>query len=318
MQFFQIIGTQRSGSNLLRLILNEFSEIYAPHPPHLLSNFYPIKDKYQNGDMLINDMIDWVKKNPVKWDIVPSKKSIENLINEKNVFQIFKAIYSYSNPKFWCCKSLDNFNFYNNNSFKNLDPIYIYIYRDGRDVASSFKKASIGEKHIYHIAKKWNRDQRKCLELKYSIDKYNFFSIRYEDLLEDPRLIIKNFCKKYGIIYNEKFLDFYKSKESKKTSDSGGQWKNLSKPLIKNNMNKYKKELTKEEILIFESINKTELLKLGYKLENHESKIDFTYSEEEVRTFDLINSKLKIKANNNQSSFEKNLIQKQKNILKFN
>ena len=83
-------------------------------------------------------------------------------------------------------------------------------------------------------------------------------------------------------------------------------------------MNKYKKELTKEETLIFESINKTELLKLGYKLENHESKIDFTYSEEEVRTFDLINSKLKIKANNNQSSFEKNLIQKQKNILKFN
>ena len=83
-------------------------------------------------------------------------------------------------------------------------------------------------------------------------------------------------------------------------------------------MNKYKKELTKQEILIFESINKIELLKLGYKLENHESKIDFTYSEEEVRTFDLINSKLKIKANNNQSSFEKNLIQKQKNILKFN
>ena len=41
-------------------------------------------------------------------------------------------------------------------------------------------------------------------------------------------------------------------------------------------MNKYKKELTKEEILIFESINKIELLKLGYKLENHESKIDFT------------------------------------------
>ena len=40
-------------------------------------------------------------------------------------------------------------------------------------------------------------------------------------------------------------------------------------------MNKYKKELTKEEILIFESINKIELLKLGYKLENHESKIVF-------------------------------------------
>ena len=151
MQFFQIIGTQRSGSNLLRLILNEFSEIYAPHPPHLLSNFYPIKDKYQNGDMLINDMIDWVKKNPVKWDIVPSKKSIEKLINEKNVFQIFKALYSYSNPKFWCCKSLDNFNFYNNNSFKNLDPIYIYIFIVMAEMSLRLSKKHQSVKSIYII-----------------------------------------------------------------------------------------------------------------------------------------------------------------------
>ncbi len=30
-----MIGTQRSGSNLLRLMLNQLPEIAAPHPPSL-------------------------------------------------------------------------------------------------------------------------------------------------------------------------------------------------------------------------------------------------------------------------------------------
>ena len=40
MKFFQLIGTQRSGSNLFRLMLNEFDEVFAPHPPHILETFY--------------------------------------------------------------------------------------------------------------------------------------------------------------------------------------------------------------------------------------------------------------------------------------
>ena len=45
MKFFQFIGTQRSGSNLLRLMLNQLEGIYAPHPPHILKTFYPLNTK---------------------------------------------------------------------------------------------------------------------------------------------------------------------------------------------------------------------------------------------------------------------------------
>ena len=31
-----MIGTQRSGSNLLRLMVNQAPDIAAPHPPHIL------------------------------------------------------------------------------------------------------------------------------------------------------------------------------------------------------------------------------------------------------------------------------------------
>ena len=48
MKYIQLIGTQRSGSNLLRLMLNQLDEICAPHPPHILSVFLPILSKYGN------------------------------------------------------------------------------------------------------------------------------------------------------------------------------------------------------------------------------------------------------------------------------
>ena len=318
MQFFQLIGTQRSGSNLFRLMLNQFEEIYAPHPPHLLTTFHKLKNKYNDIDELISDMIKWVKFNPVKWNNIPSKQKIKDIIKEENIFEIFKAIYTIENPKFWCCKSLQNFIFFSDENFKKLNPIYVYIYRDGRDVASSFKKAPIGEKHIYNIAKKWNEDQKKCFEIKKKTDKYNFFSVKYEELLINPELIISNFCEKYGLTYNDKFINYYKSGESKKASISGDLWKNLSKPLIRDNKEKYKKELTVNEILIFESINNLELSKLGYQLINSDSDLNFSFTFEEINRFDNINSELKIKAYENLSDHEKKIIEEQKRIISSN
>ena len=127
MQFFQLIGTQRSGSNLFRLMLNEFDDIYAPHPPHLLSTFYHLQKNYNDFDKLVSDMVKWVKFNPIKWNNVPSEKTIKNHIKDNNIFEVFRVIYTHSNPKFWCCKSLQNFRFNNDPNFKKLQPIYIYI-----------------------------------------------------------------------------------------------------------------------------------------------------------------------------------------------
>ena len=44
-----MIWIQRSGSNLLRLMLNELPEIAAPHPPHILQRMMPLVPRY--GDL---------------------------------------------------------------------------------------------------------------------------------------------------------------------------------------------------------------------------------------------------------------------------
>ena len=48
-----IVGTERSGSNLLRVILNAHSRIDVPHPPHILKYFSSLAHRY--GDLSLDE-----------------------------------------------------------------------------------------------------------------------------------------------------------------------------------------------------------------------------------------------------------------------
>jgi hypothetical protein len=69
-----MIGTQRSGSNMLRLMLNQQPAIAAPHPPHILERFMPILPLYgdlqsdRNFDRLVDDVCRMIELNPVSWE----------------------------------------------------------------------------------------------------------------------------------------------------------------------------------------------------------------------------------------------------------
>ncbi len=108
-------------------MLNEFDDIYAPHPPHLLSTFYHLQKNYNDFDKLVSDMVKWVKFNPIKWNNVPSEKTIKNHIKDNNIFEVFRVIYTHSNPKFWCCKSLQNFRMLLHHSRMHLSEKNIFI-----------------------------------------------------------------------------------------------------------------------------------------------------------------------------------------------
>ena len=66
-----MIGTQRSGSILLRLMLNQLPEVAAPHPPHILQRLMPMVAGYgdlggdANFERLVDDVCRLVELNPV-------------------------------------------------------------------------------------------------------------------------------------------------------------------------------------------------------------------------------------------------------------
>lgn len=298
----QIIGTQRSGSNLLRVILDQSQQIASPHPPHILVTFVPLLDLYgflteQKYKTLINDVVNYVKANPVPWDGVALDEAwiFENS-QTYSLFEINRLVYETAaiakKAKYWCCKSMANVHYAAELEKHSPNLKYIYLYRDGRDVALSFKKAIVGEKHIYHLAKQWFKDQSACIALDKKTNTDRFFSLNYEELIANPAEVIQSLCKFLGIDYSAKMLDFHNSKESQATANAGEMWENLAKPIIKDNTGKYRKALSVEEISIFECINAQTLTSLGYALDDPENQVK-SISAEEIEGYNLENDLLK-------------------------
>ncbi len=302
-QGIQMIGTQRSGSNLLRVILDEIDGITAPHPPHILQRFLPLLPKYGNLSIpshfcrLAEDVCSLVRFNPVPWEgVVIDTCQIIQSCKVPTLYELFRVIYETAaiqhQDSFWLCKSMKNVYYATEMECAGLHPYYIYLYRDGRDVALSFQKAVVGEKHIYALARNWMKDQEEALRLQEYIPAERFFSLSYENLVTDPVGMTRKLCRFLGVNYSDRAMEYYKSRESLNTAMAGKMWSNVTKPIMKNNIFKFLHELSPENTIIFESVAGEMLKKLGYPLYVPAASLR-SFTEEEIVQFMEENERLK-------------------------
>ena len=300
-----MIGTQRSGSNLLRLMLNQLTEIASPHPPHILERMFPLMEFYgtfdndENYYKLIDDVCRLVELNPVQWSGMSfDRHEIAKKAKNRSLLGVYAAIHDMytesQGAKTWCCKSLANIKYIEEIEEHFNNPKYIYLYRDGRDVALSFQKAVVGEKHIYNIANGWAATQNMALNFKELIDENRFYCVSYEQLTQQPEETARSLCAFLGTDYVPQMLDFHKSNEAKNAAKSSDLWGNVTSPILKNNSKKYMSEMTLTDITIFESIAGKVLDALGYERSCVFSGEEKTFSADEIEDFNNQNRRKKL------------------------
>ena len=290
----------------MRLILNQFREISAPHPPHILKTFIPLLDQYQNlksrdnFEFLVKDVCEYVNENPVPWsNIKLQTREVTRKCNKPDLFEIFRAVYELKaendDADIWCCKSTFNAEFAYDLEAHGIKPIYVYLYRDGRDVAASFRKTIVGPKHIYHIAKEWKRDQEMAKDVLKLVGKERFFSVKYEQLITDPEKALFGLCQKIGVKFDPKVETYYNSEESMNTARAGKMWENLTKPIMRGHYGLYKKELAEEDIRLFERLAGEVLVDLGYNnVEISGADCNQEFTSDQLQAFDRINEEMKV------------------------
>jgi hypothetical protein len=304
MQPIFMIGMQRSGSNMLRLMLNQLGEIASPHPPHILQRLHPLLDCYnnladsENFSVLADDVCRLVELNPVPWENVTlDREEVISRCRENSLVALHGAVYDICAESWgaqtWCCKSLENIRYVDEieDYFKN--PKYIYLYRDGRDVALSFQKAVVGDKHIYHIARGWMELQEIALELQEKIEPERLIPISYEELTSDTASAAKKLCAFLGVPYTDAMLDFHRSDEAKRAAGSSTLWDKVTQPVMKNNTRKFLQEASEEEIRIFESVAGHVLDKLGYERVHIHPGMEQQFTPQEIAQFSAQNEHLK-------------------------
>jgi len=299
-----MIGTQRSGSNLLRLMVNQLSDVAAPHPPHILQRIMPIAGSY--GDLsrplafshLVEDICRLVELNPVPWrGVTLDRAEVSARCRERSVVAVFGAVYDIMaaarGASRWCCKSLANIQYLPEIDRYFDNARYIYLYRDGRDVAVSFRKAVVGEKHFYHIAREWADTQRLALGFRRQVDPSRFFAISYEEITTATESTMRRLCDFLESTYHPAMLDFYKSEEARSAAQSSALWGNVVQPVMSNNSRKFLREASEDELRIFEIVAGDVLDALGYGRVATSADHGAEFHPDELAVFDAENSRLK-------------------------
>ncbi|MBI3569766.1 MAG: sulfotransferase [Gammaproteobacteria bacterium] len=299
-----MIGTQRSGSNLLRLMLNELPRIAAPHPPHILQRLTPLAPNYgdlerrENFAQLVDDVCRLVELNPVPWEgVTLNRLDIQLRCRRRTLMAVYEAVHDVMAEAWeagsWCCKSMANIQYLPQIEEHFRSPRYIYLYRDGRDVACSFRKAVVGEKHFYHIAKEWAAAQQLALGMRERIGPSRFISISYESLTGEPELTMRLLCKFLGVRFSPSMLEFYKSDEARRAAESSELWGNVARPIMAGNTRKFLRDASQEDIRVFESVAGDVLSALNYERLYVPSGGEMVFSTEDIRRFDAENLRLK-------------------------
>lgn len=268
--FFFILGRERSGTTLLRNLLNQNKNIGIPQESPLIMHLY---GKYRNKSNinipgLVDDLYTEVLFN--LWDI-DKNKLIEKLTAiEITSFQQFclevlkidhseKLLIGDKNPVY------SIFPYELHNIFPNAK--FVWIIRDYRAQVASMLKVNFEKKNIASLSIRW-KNYNRIIEQFYKNNPNQVCLIKYEDLVENPVKAIKNITDFLGTPYEDIDVLNVANNDHNQVSLHHESLKNS---VSDSHINEWKEALTKKEIQLCESICGDFGNKYGYQVT--ESKI---------------------------------------------
>ena len=272
-----IVGTERSGSNLLRVILNAHSRIDVPHPPHILKYFSPLEHRYgdlsidENLRRLVRDIGRLLTVHIYPWDVDIDVDRVVSESRPRNLFGAFAAIQEQhleaSGKARWGNKS--TFMIHHVDAILERDPDarIVWLVRDVRDVAVSSRKSVFSPCHPAHTARLWVQQQTEGLELEKRMNPGRMLRMHYEDLLENPERELRALCTFLGEEFESGLLDHASTGAARKGAGLSESWENTGKPILRGNTGKWRSGLSRLELESVESEAASVMVALGYATE---------------------------------------------------
>ncbi|MDD4973257.1 MAG: sulfotransferase [Bacteriovorax sp.] len=278
-----IIGTERSGSNLLRLILNSHPNIAIPHPPHIMRDFAPLLQGYgaltedDNFSKLTTDVISIVENHFSPWPFKINQEMIKDLAPSKTLYGIYVGLYEayrqHENKKRWGCKSTFMFSEIETILQHHSNPRFIHLVRDPRDIAVSASKSIFSKYHPYKMAELWKNEQEQIEKWNYLSKEGKLLKILYEDLTTNPESVMKVVMDFLSEDFDPEQLNFFKDREAKQLAGLSQSWKKVEDPISAKSVGQFRENLASEDLAMIEFLCQDLMKEYSYPLVNDASKL---------------------------------------------
>ncbi|MEA2451759.1 MAG: hypothetical protein QOG04_469 [Actinomycetota bacterium] len=263
---FFIVGSARSGTTLLRLILNAHKDVAVPPESRFVVELWNGQDSVDVDDLLTRLSS---HKRFQTWDIpvdaVRQELPTTERVSYADAIRATYAAYAHANGKsLWGDKTP--------RYVENLDLLarlfpdarFIHLIRDGRNVALSYANVPFGPKTVGKAAALWAKRVMAGRDACPRVGRERYLEIRYEDLVEDAEGETKDICRFLELDFDPGMMDY-----TERARGSVLPRASMYNPHVtekpQQNVRSWETSMPPQQIEIFEAVAGDVLSLLGYE-----------------------------------------------------
>jgi hypothetical protein len=271
---FFVTGFQRSGTTLLRMMLDSHPEVAIPldttglwaRAERRLSEFGPLEED-ANRRRLIESLL--AEERIRLWQV---PLSVDEVISASSrpgypgVIEGFHLAYAHSKGKSrWGDKDPGNMVRLPSVLGWFPDARVVHIVRDGRDACLSLLKQSFGGDDLLRCAEQWREQVGWVRQIGRILGEERYHELRYEDLVEDPEAVLRPLARFLDLEWSPAMLEYHRRVEESVPEQKRHIWPLLDRPPQASARYRWKREMSTGERICFEKRAGRMLAEFGYE-----------------------------------------------------
>jgi hypothetical protein len=213
-----VVGVGRSGTTLLRLMLDAHRELAIPPETHFVLQFIQASGRVRFNPEIATRAI--VHDSHRRWDDFSLdedelRASLEAIpaFNTSDALRAFYRLYAERHGKSrWGDKTPDYVRKMKKIQKSLPEARFIHVIRDGRDAGLS-QNARIAKRGVREpvpareLARRWRKRVAKAREDAAEVEHY--LEVRYEDLVTDTDAVLRRVCEHVELDYDDAMLGYH-------------------------------------------------------------------------------------------------------------
>lgn len=270
-----MIPLRRCGSHALRLRLNISPQFFSPYPLHIV-DMMPLLDLYgdlqkdRNYFQLVVDVVGLQAVSMVKWpgvvfdpvEIFEAVRHQPRSIHRVGWELLFRAG-ERQHAQVVMDKALDSVHYADELMNHYPDMLFINVVRDPRAQVASMNRAIIHDFDTLLNTQAWVAAHQAADHVMFCHPN-RVLTIRYEDFLLQQQATLETLCRFLGIDFLPHMLDVSNSPEARQLSQRSSLWSSNSFPPIASNIEKFKQQLSEDDINLIETMAGQHMDRYGY------------------------------------------------------
>jgi Sulfotransferase family len=268
---FFLVGNDRSGTTLLRLVLDRGS-VAIPPESMFLADFAPVRQRGGLEDPAQAERLMraiWNHPRVRLWKLPGEAPPVPSGLGHEEAYRFivsapFEAYARKEEKPRWADKTPLYLRY-----IEELDTIwpearFVIVVRDGRDVALSVMRVPFGANNVWAAARAWAHGIRLGLEAERRHPD-RVVTVRYEDLVARPAEEGARVSEFLGLEFREEMLEIERTDPDKILKEQAGWFTNVWAGINASAVGKWKREMTPAQQRLFARVAGPELEAVGYE-----------------------------------------------------